>query len=105
MNLFHGDNAISASDHWDAFMDFVRTLEIEHLDVLYKCFSLSLKKDARKWFIGLPNNSINSLNACRDDFFGRWLERRDSRFILNALTNMRRNKMKLWMNLISDLIK
>jgi hypothetical protein len=38
------------------------------------------------------DNSINSLDACKDAFFGRWLEKRDSRFLLNALTNMRRNE-------------
>jgi hypothetical protein len=59
---------------------------------LFKCFALSLKKDARKWFTGLPDNSINSLDGCRDTFFSRWLERRDSRFLLNALTNMKRNE-------------
>jgi hypothetical protein len=65
MPLFHGDNVIGANEHWDAFMDFVRALSIEHIDVFYKCFALSLKKDARKWFLGLPDNSINSLNACK----------------------------------------
>jgi hypothetical protein len=52
-------------------MDFVRGEEIEHLDVLFKWFSLSLKKDARKWFTGLINNSINSLDGCIDVFFSR----------------------------------
>jgi hypothetical protein len=36
MPLFHGDNVVSANEHWDAFMDFARTLGIEHLDVFYK---------------------------------------------------------------------
>jgi hypothetical protein len=57
MHVFHGDNVIGAKEHWDAFMDYVRSLGIAHLDVLYKCFSLSLKKDARNWFLGLPDNT------------------------------------------------
>jgi hypothetical protein len=95
MLVFHGDNAIGAKEHWDAFMDYVRSLGIAHLDVLYKCFSLSLKKDARNWFLGLPDNSINSLDACRNAFFDRWLERKDSRFLLNALTNIKRNENEI----------
>jgi hypothetical protein len=76
-------------------MDFIRSVESECLDVLFKCFSLSLETNTRKWFFGLPNNSINSPNGCRDTFFSRWLERRDSRFLLKALTNMRRNENEI----------
>jgi len=74
--VLHGDNAISDKEHWDAFMDCVGTLEIAHLDVLFKCFSLSLKKDARNWFLGLLDNSIDSLDACKNAFFDKWLERK-----------------------------
>jgi hypothetical protein len=35
MFVFHGDNVISAKEHWDAFMDCVRTLGIDHLDVAF----------------------------------------------------------------------
>jgi hypothetical protein len=65
---FHGDNAIGAREHWDAFMEHITTLGVCHLDVLYKCFSLSLKKDARKWFLSLLDNCINSFQACQEGF-------------------------------------
>lgn len=74
MPLFHGDNAISASDPRDAFMDFIRYEEVEHLDVLFKCFA-SLKKDEWKLLTSLVDNRINTLDDCRDNFFSRWLEK------------------------------
>jgi len=80
MPLFHGDNHVSTNEHWDAFMDFARNLGIGHLDVIYKNFAFTLKKDSRKWCIGLSNNDIISLDACKYIFFGRWLEKRDNRF-------------------------
>jgi hypothetical protein len=46
LSIFHGDNGISANDHWDAFMDFIRNENVQHLDVLFKWFTLSLKKNA-----------------------------------------------------------
>jgi hypothetical protein len=76
--LFHGDNVIGAKEHWDAFIDHITTLGVCHLDVIYKCFSLSLKKYARKWFLALPDNSITSFEACQNVFFDRWLEKKDS---------------------------
>jgi hypothetical protein len=88
MHIFHGDNAIGPKEHWDAFMYYVRSIGITHLDVIYKIFSLSLKKDARNWFLGFRNNKINLLDACRNDFFDRWMERKDSIFILNAFINI-----------------
>jgi len=39
----------------------------------------------------LLDNSINYFNACKHVFFDRWLEKKDSSFILNALNNMKRN--------------
>jgi hypothetical protein len=53
ISLFQSDNAIGVNEHWDDFMDFVRAISIEHFDVFYKCFALSLEKDARKWFLML----------------------------------------------------
>jgi hypothetical protein len=60
MIVFHGANATSSKEHWDAFMDYVRGLGIVHLDEIYKCFSLSLKKYVRNCLLGLSDNNINS---------------------------------------------
>jgi hypothetical protein len=49
LSSFHCHNVIGAREHWDAmFMEHITILGVCHLDVLYKCFVLSLKKDARK---------------------------------------------------------
>jgi hypothetical protein len=61
---FHGDNAIGARENWDVFMEHITSPRVCHLDVSYKSFALSLKKDARKWFLSLLDNCINSLQAC-----------------------------------------
>jgi len=47
MHVFHDDNVTCDKEHWDAIMDYVRSIGISQLDVLHKCFSLSLKKNYR----------------------------------------------------------
>jgi hypothetical protein len=89
---FHGDNSICAKEHWDVFIEHIITLGVCHLDILYKQKSLSLKIDARKWFLSFPNHSINYFQACQNVFFDRWLENKDNKFLLNSLTNIKLNE-------------
>jgi len=89
---FHGDNAIGARKHCDAFMEHIITLGVFHLDVLYKWFSSSLRKDAAKCFLSLFDNNINCFQACQKVLFEIWLEKKDSQFILNSLTNIKRSE-------------
>jgi hypothetical protein len=52
-------------------MDYFRSIGISHVDVIYKCFTLSLVKYARNCFLGLLDNSINVSDAYRNAFFDR----------------------------------
>ena len=58
MSLFHTDNANGVNEYWDDFMDFVRSLSIEHLDVFSKFFYLSLRKDVRRSFTRFLDNKL-----------------------------------------------
>lgn len=89
---FHGDNAISTTDHWSAFTVYIQDNEVTHLDVVLKCFALSMKKDARAWFKGLPNNNISTFEQCKTVFFDRWQMKKYACFLLNALTKLKRKE-------------
>jgi hypothetical protein len=82
--VFHGNNVIGAREHWDAFMEYINDMGIDHLDLLLKCFSLSLKMDATKWFQSLPDHSIDSIEACKNVFFDKWMEKKDLRFLFRC---------------------
>lgn len=47
-------------NHISVFCNFAENLNVEHLDVVLKFFVQSLDGEARKWFKGLPNNSITT---------------------------------------------
>jgi hypothetical protein len=42
LSFFYVDTDILPKEHWDAFIDHITTFKVCHINVLYKCFSLSL---------------------------------------------------------------
>lgn len=82
ISSFNGNNAIGAREHWDTFMEYIIDTGICHLDVLLRCFALSLKRDARKWFQSLLDNNIDSIETCQTIFFDKWMEKKYVQFLL-----------------------
>ena len=56
---FIGEDEVTAEQHLPLFCTFAENLNVEHLDVVMRLFVQSLSGEARKWFKGLPNDSIN----------------------------------------------
>jgi hypothetical protein len=63
MHVFHGDNVIGPKEHWDGFINYLEVLQFLILMCFINVSSLLLRKFATNWFLGLPDNNINSLDA------------------------------------------
>ena len=57
-----------------------------------KLFSLSLEEDACDWYINIANDSYNYWDSFRKGFLERFGEKKDPRFLLNALHSIQRNE-------------
>jgi len=64
------------------FWNFTENINVEHLDVVLLLFVQSLDGEARKWFKGLPNNSIPTWEEMEHQFTQRWGEKRDHGYSL-----------------------
>ena len=56
---FTGEDEGTVEQHLPLFCTFAENLNVEHLDVMMRLFVKSLSGEARKWFKGLPNDSMN----------------------------------------------
>ena len=65
---FTGEDDVIYKQHLPLFSTFAENLNVEHLDVVMRLFVQSLSGEARKWFKGLPNDSINDRDALETQF-------------------------------------
>lgn len=63
---------------------------MEHIDVVMRLFVQSLDGEARKWFKGLPNNSINAWDELENQFTQIWGEKRDHGYSLTEFNAIKR---------------
>ena len=93
---FQGNNVISASSHLSKFLkcllSWYRDVASEHDDVYMKRFSLSLEEDACDWYINLANEPYNYWDSFRKGFMEIFGEKKEPRFLLNALHSIKRNE-------------
>jgi hypothetical protein len=75
-------------------------LEIEHEDIVMKCLMQTLKGDARTWYKALPQASIDGWDSFQTKFIEKWVDKQDNSFLLNAISNIKRIKTKLFPSLI-----
>ena len=67
------------------FFTFAKNLNVEHLDVMMRLFVQYLSGEARKWFKGLPNDSINYWEELETLFTQRWGEKRDPGYSFTSI--------------------
>ena len=65
-------------------------MNVEHLDVVMRLFVQSLEGEARKWFKGLPNGSINNWEDLENRFTQIWGENRDHGYSLIEFNAIKR---------------
>jgi len=80
--LFTGEDEQTARNHVSVFFNFAKNKNVEHVDVVLRLFVQSLDGEARKWFKGLPNNSIHSWEEMDHLFIQKWGEKRDHGYSL-----------------------
>ena len=65
---FIGEDEVTVEQHLPLFFTFAENLNVEHLDVVMRFFVQSLNGEARKWFNGFPNASINNWEELETQF-------------------------------------
>ena len=72
---FSGEDEKTTEKDIAVFFNFAEYLNVEHLDVVLRLFVQYLDGEARKWFKGLPNNSISTWEEMESLFTQRWGEK------------------------------
>jgi hypothetical protein len=65
---FNGEGEVTTEEHLASFYSFADNFNVEHTDVWMRLFVQSLDGEVRKWFRGLPANSITDIDAL-DELF------------------------------------
>ena len=84
---FTGEDEVTVEQHLPLFCTFVENLNVEHLDVVMRLFVQSLSREAKKWFKGLQNDSINDWKELETQFTG---EKRDHGYSLTEFNAIKR---------------
>jgi hypothetical protein len=86
---FKGNNAISAKTHISSFHMCVEKYCRGHdeEDVKMTLFVYSLEEDATEWFTDFDQIKFSTLNEILDEFRKRWVDKKEHRFQLAALTS------------------
>jgi hypothetical protein len=94
---FQGNDATSAKSHISKFdmclTKYCRGHSQE--DVKMTLFVYSLEGDALDWFTDFPADKFSTLEEILDEFRKRWGDQKEHRFQLNALTTIKKKRMKL----------
>ena len=93
--IFTGEDEITVEEHLHLFCTFTENFNVEHLDVVMRLFVQSLNGEARKWFKGLPNGSINNWDELEIQFVQIWGEKRDHGYSLIEFNAIKKKKMKI----------
>ena len=96
---FQGNNAFTSSSHLSKFskclLSWCEDAASKHDDVYMKLFALSHEEDACDRYINLVDNSYNSWDSFKNGFLERFGEKKEPRFLLNALHSIKRNENKM----------
>lgn len=98
---FTGEDEIIVEQHLPLFYTFVEKFNVEHLDVVMRLFVHPLSGEARKWFQGLPNGSINDWDGLEIQFIQRWGEKRDHVYSLTKFNAIKKKSNES----MSDFVK
>jgi hypothetical protein len=84
---FTGTNATSAEEHMSSFWAFFQLHPIsdDAEDLVMKLFSATLYDAARRWYLGLPDGSIKTMDRLEELFLRRWSIKEDPNMLLTRL--------------------
>jgi hypothetical protein len=78
------------NDFWAFFQLHPISDDAEDLEM--KIFSFSLHDDARRWYDGLPNPSITSMDQPEEVFLKRWNVKEDPDILLQGLMYIKKDE-------------
>ena len=70
----------------------VEVLLVNMMMYTWRIFSLWLEEYAREWYINLADDSYNTWDSFRKGFMEIFGEKKEPRFLLNALQSIKRNE-------------
>jgi hypothetical protein len=81
---FTGTDATSAKEHMSNFWAFFQLHPISDdvEDLVMKLFSATLYDAARRWYLGLPDGSIKTMDRLEQIFLRRWSIKEDPNMLL-----------------------
>jgi hypothetical protein len=87
---FTGNNVVSIEDHtrdlWAFFQPHPISDDVEYLTM--ELFSATLYDGARRWYNGLPDASITSMDKLKEVFLKRWSVKEDPNMLLIRLNRI-----------------
>jgi hypothetical protein len=92
---FTGNDGVIAEDHMGNFWAFFQLHPIsdDAEDLVMKLFSATLHGNARKWYDGLPNASITSMDQLEETFLKRWnIKIEDIHMLIKKLEHMKQTQ-------------
>jgi hypothetical protein len=91
---FTGTDVISAEEHMSNFWAFFQLHPIsdDAEDLLMKLFSATLYDAARRWYLGLPDGSIKTMDRLEEIFLRRWSIKEDPNMLLTRLNGIARRE-------------
>ena len=91
---FTGNDVASAEDHMRNLWAFFQLHPIndDAEDLTMKLFSATLYDGARRWYNGLPNASITSIDKLEEVFLKRWSVKEDPNMLLIKINNIKKVK-------------
>jgi hypothetical protein len=91
---FTGTDATSAEEHMSNFWAFFQLHPIsdDAEDLVMKLFSATLYDAARRWYLGLPDGSIKTMDRLEEIFLRRWSIKEDPNMLLTRLNGIARRE-------------
>jgi hypothetical protein len=91
---FTGSDEENVEDHMSDFWAFFQLHPIsdDAEDLAMKLFSATLHDNARRWYDGLPDASITSMDQLEEVFLKRWNIKEDPMVLVNKLNYIKKNE-------------
>jgi hypothetical protein len=91
---FTGTDATSAKEHMSNFWAFFQLHPIsdDAEDLVMKLFSATLYDAVRRWYLGLPDGSIKTMDRLEQIFLRRWSIKEDLNMLLTRLNSLAKHE-------------
>ena len=90
LHKYDGEREVTTEEHLVHFYYFVDNYNVQNQDVWIRLFVQSLDGEARKWFRGLPANSIIGIKVLDDVFLKNWGDKKDYLYYITKFWSLKR---------------